>query len=272
MESIMSWFWKMRTTTTTILTMISSIMICGRFEYCFGYQILGEPKTTNQNNNNNNDIISIPLPHFDTTLDLYQQKREHDGSVSMPGTPWPASYELVNYMTHPSNRNQFQDKTILELGSGLGICSIVAALFLKPRRVVATDGSSTSLGLLHRNIQKYKLQSLNDNDGIIQVHSLDWGKPLSNNVRQSIHPKDYPDIVIASDVVYPRSDRIALKQTLQEVCGKDTTFLLGHTWRVQVEEDDKFFDSIGIPYSSPRQPPFGSRRPSVSILEFKRRR
>mmetsp|Transcript_30695 Transcript_30695/g.34986 ORF Transcript_30695/g.34986 Transcript_30695/m.34986 type:complete len:248 (+) Transcript_30695:79-822(+) len=244
----MSWFW--------VMTMIMMMIRLG-----VAYQILGEPKKKNKND----DTITVPLPHLDTTLELYQQTHERDGSVSMAGTPWPASFELANYMTHPSVRNQFVDKTVLELGSGLGICSITASL-LGPRRVIATDGSSTALSLLRRNVQKYEPDSTNN---IIQVRSLEWGMPLAEDVRKSMH-REYPDIILASDVIYPRSNRVAFKQTLQELCGPDTIFLLGHTWRVQNDEDDAFFDSIGIPYT-PNLKSSGSR-PAVNILEFRQGR
>jgi len=253
-----SWVW-----TTTIVATTMMMMI----QFGVAYQILGEP--TKKRNDDN--TITVPLPHLDTTLEIYKQTHERDGSVSMAGTAWPASFELADYITHPSIRNRFVDKTVFELGSGLGICSIAASL-LGPRRVIATDGSGTALALLQRNVEKYnaKDDSTNNNENILQVHSLEWGmSTLTEDVRKSMD-QEYPDIVLASDVVYPRSDRLAFKRTLQELCGPDTTFLLGHSWRVEPEEDIKFFDSIGIPYSPNLRSSSGGVRSAISILEFRR--
>jgi len=250
--------------TTTIL----SIMIFRWGGGVVAYQILGIEKTSSSDDDN--AIITVPLEYLDTTLTLHQQTRESDGSVSMAGTPWPASYELANYITHPSKRMQFVDQTVLELGSGLGICSIAASL-LSPRKVIATDGSSTALGLLRRNVGKYNKKDSTENNSInysniIQVQSLEWGRPIEEEVRNAMQ-QEYPDILLASDVVYPRSDRLAFKQTVQEFCGPNTLFLLGHTWRGQPEDDDAYFDSIGIPYTISNH--LRGSRPAVSILEFR---
>ena len=211
------------------------------------YQILGGTTQPQHSQPDRPDDASPPsLPHMvnfrhlQRTLEFDQQEHESNGSVSMAGTPWEASYVLADYLTNPSNNLDLVDKTVVELGAGIGICSVAAALM--GAKVVATDASTTSLRLIRKNVQRYE----NEFQHPVEVLPLLWGDvPV---IKQ--FPK--PDIVLASDVVYHNSNRGSLRTTIdlfyEPNYGYDahtfsTEAILAHTWRTSPEVDEAYFST-----------------------------
>ena len=58
-------------------------------------------------------------------------------------TLWDAADVLAQYMVH-EGLSHFKNKRVIELGTGLGLCGILAT-HLMPRRVILTDGDDRVL-------------------------------------------------------------------------------------------------------------------------------
>ena len=115
-------------------------------------------------------------------LDTYKDALYGAGDVV-----WPASIALGRLIAHcPS---LVQGKSVLEIGSGLGLCGCVAA-HAGASRVVMTDVDAEMLQLAAKSA------AANVSDGChVETRTLDWGAV-----------NDWPerefDVVIAADVLY----------------------------------------------------------------------
>lgn len=202
-----------------------------RSKTVLSYQILGLPP---EEEDEQPSTITEVLRHLDITLELDQQSHEEGGSVSLAGSDWGGSTVLADFVTNPASGIDWNDCTVVELGSGLGKGAIAAGLM--GARVTATDASSTSLKLIRQNVEKY--HHLIDHP--IQVMSLLWGDEPALEATMSS-----PDIVMASDVVYYRSNRETLRATIESLCSRPgTRVILAHQWRVNPRDDEVFFQSF----------------------------
>ena len=159
---------------------------------------------------------------------------------------------MADYITNPScplfNSNNdatttilsHQTPTIVELGSGVGLASLAAALL--GCRVFATDGSPSSTRLLQENFDRYR----SDCAFTPQASLLEWGDDAS--VDSLIYNLGkLPDIVIASDVVYAHSAREELSQTIRKLCPPghmNGRVVIAHRWRADPTDEERFFQSF----------------------------
>jgi len=68
---------------------------------------------------------------------------------------WPGSAALSNFIL--ANSKFFENKNVVELGSGAGLCGLWTARFAK--KVVLTDCEDSVLQLLSINIQRNHFQT-----------------------------------------------------------------------------------------------------------------
>ncbi|XP_061394853.1 methyltransferase-like protein 22 [Musca vetustissima] len=109
---------------------------------------------------------------------------------------WRGALLLADYIFH--RRDEFKDKTIMELGAGVGLTSLAAALYVK--KVVCTDVDIGGiLDLIRNNV---KLNSKLCDTSKIDVMEYDFMKPESEYSRQLLKAIDESDIVVAADVIY----------------------------------------------------------------------
>ena len=180
----------------------------------------------------------------------------------MAGTLWEASPLLADYITNPAcpleafqrmrihdddaatanARLQPQPSTIVELGSGVGLSSLAAALL--GCRVYATDGSLSSVRLLNENFHRY------DDSCPIAPHAsmLEWGdgSAVDSLLRNQLF-ETFPDVVMASDVVYAHSAREELSRTIRQLCPRGHIHgkvLVAHRWRADPVSEESFFQSF----------------------------
>ena len=133
---------KMRVVATALL----SAAISFRANPISMYTILGLPHPDPESS------VTVNLRHGNThTVTLQQQLVESDGSVSLAGSSWETGFVLADYITNPATGMSWAGKTVVELGSGLGLCSIAAGL-MGAASVCATDNSPTALRLLRDNL------------------------------------------------------------------------------------------------------------------------
>ena len=96
---------------------------------------------------------------------------------------WPGSLLLAAEIS--ARPALVEDRAVVELGAGAGLCAMVAAR-CGARSTTATDGDDRCLDLLRRNV------AANGLDGVVSVAKCFWGR-------------DAPpvgDVVLAGDVLY----------------------------------------------------------------------
>lgn len=164
--------------------------------------------------------ITTPTRNIEITLKGF--KHEHERIFDSTGlTLWRASKLLCDFMC--SNPNYIQNKSVLELGSGLGLCGILA-YHLHASSVVMTDGDTDVLGELRQNVDRNlstatgrtttgtcttSVQNGTDvpSKDLLPCKQLLWGDKHIKLFQQSIQ-KSIPnhngsfDVIIASDVIY----------------------------------------------------------------------
>ncbi|CAH0479731.1 unnamed protein product [Peronospora belbahrii] len=161
------------------------------------------------------------------TIRLNGLRRDIGQTLQSTGlTLWRAGDFLSDYMYQ--NRSRFAHKSIIELGSGLGLIGILAS-YLTEENVVVTDGDEDTMELLAANIK------LNDVKDKVQCRKLLWGIDLDQI-------EDKFDIVLGADIIYEQEHVVSLFETVkyllkpgrQSVEGTDkaiSEFLLAYTKR-----------------------------------------
>lgn len=137
---------------------------------------------------------------------------------------WDSAIVLSDWLAC-ERRIVIEGKTFLEVGAGTGLVSIVLAK-LSARRVVATD-MEEGMSSLRSNL---------DSNGCSNVESsvLRWGSPIEH---QDV------DFVVLADCVFAEYDLSGLLCTLQSLCGKATTIIIGYKARL-VGPEEAFFRKL----------------------------
>jgi predicted nicotinamide N-methyase len=120
-------------------------------------------------------------------------------------TLWDAADVLAHYMIRkhtPSvdgGLHFFENKRVIELGTGLGLCGILST-YLNPKRVVLTDGDDRVLEKTRNNC------ALNGVDQRCEVKKMRWGVEEAESFLQkdSVDNNFTPgfDTVFGSDIIY----------------------------------------------------------------------
>lgn len=135
--------------------------------------------------------------------------------VSSAGTTglrtWDASLHLTTYLT--THTSFIAGKSILELGSGLGLLSILCARHLGASHVTCTDGSEEVMAELPTN---FYLNDLADSS-LITTKELKWGHALLGTEESSWNSARKIDVVLGADLIYDGEAVPALLSTLTEL-------------------------------------------------------
>ena len=111
------------------------------------------------------------------------------------GKIWKSSFVLSSLLKGQklSKFINLNDKRILEIGSGAGICGIVCAT-LNIQKIIITDRDAGCLELIHKNIL---LNEDKINKNLIETKSFDW-----TNEEEIKEMKGKYDVIIGSDLLY----------------------------------------------------------------------
>mmetsp|Transcript_37205 Transcript_37205/g.104983 ORF Transcript_37205/g.104983 Transcript_37205/m.104983 type:complete len:252 (-) Transcript_37205:271-1026(-) len=156
---------------------------------------------------------------------------------------WDGAVCLADFLTHPpavltshhhrlarsSNAEawQWKDKTVVELGAGLGLISCTAAI-LGAKHVICTDGDGSTLKMADVNVSM--LAAEHSSACPVGVQLLQWGTGREGDLGLQLPV----DVVVASDVLYVLENPGAwgaLLRTLLALAGPDTLVLLTYTDR-----------------------------------------
>ncbi|XP_055390187.1 protein-lysine N-methyltransferase EEF2KMT [Condylostylus longicornis] len=136
---------------------------------------------------------------------------------------WQASLLLSNWIIN--NSEKMNNKTILELGAGTGLCSFTALKCCNPSEVMITDGSVKVLNLLETNLinnfsnlieikseSNYSKYSLKDGK-FVSTFLLQW----ENIEKLNLDNIFYPNVILAADVIYDSSTFTSLCNTIDYI-------------------------------------------------------
>ncbi|KAM0884526.1 hypothetical protein ACQ4PT_030920 [Festuca glaucescens] len=106
---------------------------------------------------------------------------------------WPGAVLMNTYLSeHPET---VKGRSIIELGSGIGITGILCSRFCK--EVVLTDHNDEVLEIIKKNIE---LQSSSENaEAVLTAEKLEWGNNdhISNIMKE--HPVGF-DLIVGADI------------------------------------------------------------------------
>jgi predicted nicotinamide N-methyase len=140
---------------------------------------------------------------------------EHEEFLPYWAELWPSGVALARDVSSRSLRGA----RTLELGCGLGLPSIAAAL--AGGRVVATDWSPDAIGMIERNAER--------SHATLETIICDWGRP---DVLLDRAPWD---MVLAADVLYERRNVEILSDLLPRLVDARGEILLADPGRVLAE-------------------------------------
>jgi len=149
------------------------------------------------NDDDDNDyLISkyVTIESIDSKVDVII--KEFFTTKSQNIFTWPASYLLACYVA--ANGSLFNNKRIVEIGSGTGLPSIVAALFAQASQCILTERDNEPRVLKNLN----DIITMNNVDTICRTMPLSWG-PISDANKLKYLECDY---IFAADVFYSTED------------------------------------------------------------------
>ena len=136
---------------------------------------------------------------------------------------WDASAALARLIW---DENACQEKDVLELGAGIGLAGLAAAVDLA-RRVVLTDNEPLLLPNLRHNAGNMRRQ-LSEEDweepATLEVAQLDWSDPPADLV--ATHGTF--DVILASDVVYSSGAVAGLVGAIRALLKPDGTLFMSY--------------------------------------------
>lgn len=158
--------------------------------------------------------LAIYIPDYEQVKEVYEAILIDHPAEPFPywAKLWPSSLALVQFFkTHP---DFIKDKTVLEIGAGIGLPSFFIAG--KVKSIQVTDYAPDAVALLEKNIQHLTLNN-------VQAMELDW-----NRVPDSINA----DVVLLSDVNYNPKQFDGLLQLITKLIAEGTTVILSTPQRI----------------------------------------
>ena len=156
------------------------------------------------------------------TLFIWEDWRQDIG-----GKLWTPGLLMAHFLAylhdlaaHSHLRAPFENKTVLEFGSGCGVTGLVAAIL--GARVTFTDLPCV-VPNLRLNVE-FNVQHLNLPAEHHSVVEHVWGSPI-------VGLPHGPDILLIADVFYEPQSVPALLHSVKSVCGPDTVIYVAHQCR-----------------------------------------
>ena len=157
---------------------------------------------------------AIYIPAYEAVKTIYADLLALDPATPFPywAKVWPSAIALHNVLQkHPS---LIRDKTVLELGAGVGLPSLLMANEAKAIQI--SDYNSEAVELLQKNITHLQLQNA-------QAIKLDW-----NNVPENMKA----EVMILSDVNYDPTQFETLTKLIEKFIHQGCTVILSTPQRI----------------------------------------
>lgn len=174
-------------------------------------------------------------------IDLQGYKPESDQIWNSTGlTLWRAAEYLGGYLA--KHADLLQNKRIIELGAGLGLCGILAAKLMSTypndgkechtASVFLTDGDTDAMAQLRENV---RLNIPPTESKSISCRQLLWGHQTTTDFLQLYGEGKTFDVLLASDVVYVQDIITPLFETVQVLLSRGGFFLFSYCTRRRVD-------------------------------------
>ena len=157
---------------------------------------------------------AIYIPAYEAVKTIYAALLELDPASPFPywAKVWPSAIALHNVLQkHPS---LIKDKTVLELGAGIGLPALMMAGITKSIQI--SDYDLEAVALLKKNIEHLQLQNA-------EALQLDW-----NNVPENLNP----EVVILSDVNYDPTQFETLTKLIEKFIHQGSAIILSTPQRI----------------------------------------
>ncbi|XP_055911976.1 protein-lysine N-methyltransferase EEF2KMT [Eupeodes corollae] len=140
------------------------------------------------------------LTYHDSVVTLKESKSfVADGTTGL--CSWQASLALSDWLLH--NTELVRGKSVIELGSGTGLCGFIVSKCCDAKHVILTDGSPKVIDILNTNRSLNFLPNtkdiLSDDSKKCSILYLPWEEC------ELVGTKKF-DVVLAADVVYDSSE------------------------------------------------------------------
>ena len=157
---------------------------------------------------------AIYIPAYEAVKTIYADLLALDPATPFPywAKVWPSATALHNVLQkHPS---LIRDKTVLELGAGIGLPALMMADITKSIQI--SDYDLEAVELLQKNIEHLQLENA-------QALKLDW-----NTLPEAIHP----EVLILSDVNYDPTQFETLTKLIEKFLHQGCTIILSTPQRI----------------------------------------
>jgi predicted nicotinamide N-methyase len=157
---------------------------------------------------------AIYIPAYEAVKTIYADLLALDPATPFPywAKLWPSALALLSILQkHPS---LIRDKTVLELGAGIGLPSLMMADVAKSIQI--SDYDKEAVALFQKNIEYLQLQNA-------EAIKLDW-----NALPETIHP----EVVILSDVNYDPTQFETLINLIKKFIHQGCTIILSTPQRI----------------------------------------
>ncbi len=174
------------------------------------------------------DEFSVTLQtvsNFDTLLDHYADN--HPNNVDLIpyfADLWPSAHALSRHLS--KNRSMLKGATLMELGCGLGLPSIIAAHL----------GAVVTASDFHPENREFLLKNASLNNVNVEYIGLDWNGPAL---------KREFDLIIGSDLLYDRRHISALVKCATGQISPKGTIILADPGRDALQEVTDLFLARG---------------------------
>lgn len=158
---------------------------------------------------------------------------------------WQAAHVLINWCF--KNADMLKNSTVLELGSGVGLCGIAVSHLCSAQRYIFSDCHPAVMNALVENVKINSGAEYSDQDSDSHLSPFNervmWsGKlketkvavahlPWEDIIDEHLAPAISPDFVIASDVVYDPGLFGVLSRTIKEFINTGSQVILACTER-----------------------------------------
>lgn len=123
---------------------------------------------------------------------------------------WEAALFLGSFLASERGQAKIKGKTLLELGAGTGMLSILCVKHLGVTGIVATDGDEAVVDAIKTNLFLNGLDIDDASKCPVRTAALKWGRPVHALTFSEDYGMEVPEIILGADVVRQRH-RLAIR-------------------------------------------------------------
>ncbi len=158
-----------------------------------------------------------------------RSEKDIDKSTGM--SVWTGSEVMCTYLRQ--HADVINNKKVLELGAGCGLCGLVCRMALQAKSVLITDGDHQVMKNLRYNVELNGLQvadaatSESSKNATISCPQLIWGKNHAIDFEKQYGKQD---VIIATDCLYVTQNIYPLFETANELLNNVGVFLFVNSY------------------------------------------